>query len=96
MSGPAVLRWPLPGRVVDETGQPIACPVCGSQERLLLGLDLDDHSDAPSYMGCHGGHSWAEERMPRRLGALLLADILDIEPGLLAHLDDLQREHGAG
>lgn len=96
MSTPAVLRWPMPGRVVDQAGQVIACPTCGVEERLLLGLDLDDHSDAPSYMSCRSGHSWAEVGMPRRLGALLLADMLDIEPGLLAHLEELQREHGAG
>lgn len=96
MSEPAVLRWPLPGRVVDQDGRPIACPQCGAADRLLLGMDLDDHTDAPSYMSCRSGHSWAEERMPRRLGVLLLADILDIEPGILARIDDLQRAHGAG
>lgn len=96
MTTPPVLRWPMPGRVVDQAGHLIACPVCGALEHLVLGMDLDDHSDEPSYMACPGGHTWPEERLPRRLGALLLADILEAEPGLLAELEALQREHGAG
>lgn len=96
MSEPPVLRWPMPGRVTVGRGEALACPVCGAVERLVLGMDLDDQSEEPSYMTCPGGHTWAEGRLPRWFGALLLADILDIEPGILAHLDDLQREHGAG
>lgn len=95
MSVPA-LRWPIPGRAVDQAGQVIACPTCGADERLLLGMDLDDRSDAPSYMSCRSGHSWPEAGMPRRLGAQLLDEILDLEPGLLAHFDELQRVHEAG
>ncbi|MFF4836574.1 hypothetical protein [Streptomyces sp. NPDC001315] len=94
MSTPPVLRWPMPGRVLGIDGQLIACPTCGAGEALALGMDLDDHTDAPSYMSCQAGHSWAEERLPRRLGAELLATILDIEPGLLGSLDELRDVHG--
>lgn len=93
MTEPTVLRWPMPGRVTVGRGETLACPVCGAVERLVLGMDLDDRSEEPSYMACPGGHTWAEGRLPRWFGALLLADILDIEPSIL---DDLQREHGAG
>ncbi|MFF2511682.1 hypothetical protein [Streptomyces sp. NPDC058086] len=95
MSEPTVLRWRLPFAPVDGAGRPVVCPTCGVGERLVLGMDLDDHSDEPSYMTCPSGHSWLDERFTRKYGALFLADILDAEPGLLAHLDDLQREHGA-
>lgn len=94
MSTPPVLRWPLPGRAVDEAGVLIACPTCGAADRLLLGMDLDDQTDDPSYMSCGSGHSWAEPRMPRRLGALLLAEVLDIDPSILGHLDELRDVHG--
>ncbi|MEV8036733.1 hypothetical protein [Streptomyces sp. NPDC086182] len=95
MSEPIVLRWPLPAAPVDGAGRPVVCPVCGTGEGLVLGMDLDDHSDAPSAMACPSGHSWFEERFPRRYGALLLADVLDAEPGLLADLALMQRMHEA-
>ncbi|MGW3024506.1 hypothetical protein [Streptomyces sp. NPDC001221] len=88
MSTPVVLRWPLPDWVIAEAG--VACPVCGATARLLLGMDLDDHSDAPSYMACPAGHQWAEAGLPRRLGALLLADILEADPSILGRLDELR------
>lgn len=94
MSTPPVLRWPIPGRAVDEAGQLLACPACGAADRLLLGMDLDDQTDAPSYMSCRNGHSWAEARLPRRLGALLLAEILDLDPSILGRLDELHDVHG--
>lgn len=94
MSTPPVLRWPLPGRVLGTDEQLIACPTCGADEALALGMDLDDHTDAPSYMSCRAGHSWAEERLPRRLGAELLADILDVDPSILGRLDELRDVYG--
>ncbi|MEV6833612.1 hypothetical protein AB0N17_03615 [Streptomyces sp. NPDC051133] len=92
MSTPAVLRWPLPDWVIAEAG--IACPACGTRARLILAMDLDDRSDEPSYMACPAGHQWAEKRLPRRVGAELLAEVLDAEPGLLGSLDELRREYG--
>jgi hypothetical protein len=84
----------MPGRVLGENSRPIACPTCGADDRLLLGMDLDDRSEAPSYMSCGNGHSWAEKGMPRRLGALLLAEVLDLDPSLFGRLDELQDAHG--
>lgn len=95
MSTPPVLRFPLPLAPVDGAGRPVVCPVCGTGERLLLGVDLDDHSDEPSHMTCPAGHSWLDDRLTRKYGALLLAAVFDAEPGLFAHLDVLQRAYGA-
>lgn len=94
MSAPVVLRWPLPVGSVDGLGQPFACPDCGTVEGVLIAMDLEDHSDAPSTMGCPQNHTWLEERLPRHVGASLLADILDIEPALLGRLEELQGVHG--
>lgn len=94
MTTPVVLRWPIPEAIRCADGQIIACPTCGGVVPLVLAMDLDDHSDAPSAVTCPEGHAWFEERLPRHWGALLLAELLDIEPGLFAHLEDLQHVHG--
>lgn len=97
MSTPPVLRWPMPGPFVDHTsGRVIECPTCRETERLVVAMDLDDHSEGPSYITCPGGHTWPEAGLPRRLAALLLAEIFEAEPSLFAHLEELQRVHGAG
>jgi hypothetical protein len=93
-SQPPVLRWPLPGPSIGVTGQPVVCPECGERERLLIGLDLDDHSDEPSFMACPAGHRWLEAGMPRHIGAQLLADAFDIDPSLYGRLDELRDVHG--
>lgn len=94
MSSPAALRWPLAGLSLDVTGRPIACPECGVREGLLLGLDLDDRSEDPSHMACPAGHRWLEPGMPRHVGAQLLPDVFESEPGLFAHLNELRDVHG--
>ena len=72
MGSPVVLRWPLPRGAVDGFGQPFACPQCGTVDGVLIAMDLEERSDAPSVMGCPDGHTWLEERLPRSFGALLL------------------------
>ncbi|MEU0069535.1 hypothetical protein ABZ027_08320 [Streptomyces sp. NPDC006332] len=94
MSTPPALRWPLPKPSFGVTGQPVACPECDARERLLIGLDLDDHSEDPSHMACPDGHRWLEPGMPRRIGAQLLADTLDADPSLYGWLDELRDVHG--
>jgi hypothetical protein len=94
MTTTAVLRWPIPEPIRCADGHVIACPTCGRMVRLVLAMDLDDHTDAPSAVSCPAGHAWFEERLPRRWGALLLAELLDAEPGIFAHLEELQRVHG--
>lgn len=96
MTEPAVLRCPLPGRVVISDA-PIACPTCGAADRLILGMDLDDRGDEPSYMSCPGGHTWAEERLPRWFSAGLLDEIFQVDPTLLGRLEEIramQEEQG--
>lgn len=96
MSTPPVLRWRLPFAPVDGSGRPVVCPVCGVGEGLVLGMDLDDHSDEPSYVTCPAGHEWLDGRLTRRYGAQLLAAVFESEPGLFAHLDELRRTFGEG
>ncbi|MHC3471215.1 hypothetical protein ACYF6T_21310 [Streptomyces sp. 7R007] len=96
MSATPVLRWPMPGPFVDHTsGCVIECPTCRETERLVVAMDLGDHSGEPSYITCPGGHTWPEAGLPRRLAALLLAEVFEAEPGLLADLEALQRVHGS-
>jgi hypothetical protein len=54
-------------------GAPVVCPVCGQADGLTLIIDSADFSEAASYMRCDDGHQWAEPRVPRRIGAELLA-----------------------
>jgi hypothetical protein len=89
MSEPVVLRWPLPGITTVE-GVLITCPECGAEDRLALGMDLDDRSDGPAYMSCQQGHLWAEERFSRRIAGEFLDEMLQLDPTLLGHLDDLR------
>lgn len=96
MSTPPILRWPLPGPALGVTRQPVVCPECGAREGLLIGLDLDDHSDEPSHMACPNGHRWLEAGMPRRIGAELLADVFDLDPGLYGRLEELRQVYGGG
>lgn len=98
MTTPAVLRWAMPGPFVDHTtGRTVSCPECRLTERLVVPMDLDDvDSDEPSYITCPGGHTWAEAGLPRRLAALILAEILDAEPSILGRLEELRREHESG
>jgi hypothetical protein len=86
----------MPGPFVDHTsGRTVACPECGLTERLIVRMDLDDvDSDEPSRMSCPDGHQWTEKGLPRRLGALILAEVFDTEPGLLGSLEELRREYG--
>ena len=91
MKAPVVLRWPLPDIAESHLA---ACPACGTRSSLTLAMDLDDRSDAPSYMTCPQGHTWAEDSFPRRLAAELLDDILQVYPDLLGWLDDLREMQG--
>lgn len=92
MGAPVVLRWPVPDDLVARFE--VACPQCGATRRLLLGMDLEDRSDAPSVMGCPDGHTWLEERVPRSFGASLLAEILDADPVIVGRLEELQGMYG--
>jgi hypothetical protein len=56
-----------------KSGEPIVCPVCGQHGDLTLVIDSQDFSEAPSVMKCDDMHQWSEPRVPRRLGAELLA-----------------------
>ncbi|MFJ4623057.1 hypothetical protein [Streptomyces sp. NPDC088812] len=96
MSEPVVLRWQMPAPIRGAGGRVAACPECGLMVRLILAMDLDDHSDEPSYLTCPGGHTWPEAAIPRRLGALLLAEILESDPGLYGRLDELREIYGNG
>jgi hypothetical protein len=89
MTEPVVIRWPIPDHAVLASG-PITCPTCGGDESLTLAMDLHDRSDDPSYMSCPVGHIWAEERFPRIFAAELLDEILQIDPSILGHLDELR------
>lgn len=89
MSEPVVLRWPLLGRTTVE-GVLIVCPECGAEDRLTLGMDLDDRSEGPAFMACPEGHLWAEERFSRRLAGEFLDEILQLDPTLLGQLDALR------
>lgn len=51
----------------------IVCPVCGQDEDLTLIIDSKDFSEGASFMRCDDGHRWAEPRVPRRIGAELVA-----------------------
>lgn len=51
----------------------IECPQCEQYDDLTLIIDSDDYSETASYMRCDAGHTWAEPRFPRRMGAELLA-----------------------
>ncbi|MEU3546287.1 hypothetical protein [Streptomyces longwoodensis] len=96
MSTPAVVRWAMPGPFTAPDGRVIACPQCQATERLVVGMDLDDvDSPEPSWLSCPAGHAWPEAGLPRGTAALILAEVLDAEPGLLASLDELRREYGA-
>lgn len=95
MSTPAVLRWAMTRPFVDQAGQVIACPTCGAVQRLVVGMDLDDvGSDEPSWLTCPAGHTWAAAGLPRGLAALILAEILDADPSVLGHLEELRRMYG--
>jgi hypothetical protein len=96
MSTPPVLRWAMPGRFVDHTtGRIVACPECRATERLVVGMDLDDvGSDEPSWLSCPSGHTWSEAGLPRGLAALILAEVLDADPSVLGHLDELRDVYG--
>nr|WSY53809.1 hypothetical protein OG999_29320 [Streptomyces sp. NBC_00886] len=96
MSTPVALRWPMPGPFADHTtGRVVACPECRVMHRLVVDMDLDDvDCGEPSRITCPAGHEWLEAGLPRRLAALILAEVLDAEPGLLANFEALQREHG--
>lgn len=94
MTAPVVLRWPMPGPIRGVGGHVVACPECYLTVRLVLAMDLDDSSDEPSYLTCPGGHTWPEPAVPRRLAALLLAEVLAADPSLLGHLDELRDVHG--
>jgi hypothetical protein len=56
-----------------KAGVLVACPVCGQDDDLTLIIDSDDFSESASFMRCDDGHQWAEPRVPRRIGAELLA-----------------------
>ncbi|KUN03957.1 hypothetical protein AQI95_21190 [Streptomyces yokosukanensis] len=54
-------------------GQAIACPVCGQDDDLTLIIDSQDFSETAALLRCDDAHQWAEPRVPRRIGAELLA-----------------------
>ncbi|MFI5684662.1 hypothetical protein [Streptomyces sp. NPDC051636] len=85
------MPWPSSG----EAGQRIACPQCDATHPLVVAMDLDAaDSQEPSWLTCPNQHTWAEAALPQSMPALLFAAILDAEPGLFAHLDELRREYG--
>lgn len=59
--------------VLVKGGEVVECPVCGQYDDLTLIIDSDDFSESASFMRCDDGHQWAEPRVPRRIGAELLA-----------------------
>lgn len=65
---------------MEHGGVPVACPVCGQDEELILIIDGGDFSETPSFMRCDDGHQWAEPAIPRRLGAELLAGKAEDSP----------------
>lgn len=68
---------------LSRSGVPIVCPVCGQHDDLTLVIDSQDYSEAASFMRCDDGHQWAEPRVPRRLGAELLASKARNNPGAI-------------
>ncbi|MDX2708085.1 hypothetical protein PV350_35360 [Streptomyces sp. PA03-6a] len=75
-------RFELPVELEDANdGTVIGCPECGETFPLVLGIDSGDASDAPSYLTCPAGHTWAEPRCPRRLGGAILDALFRDNPG---------------
>lgn len=73
-----IAEMPMPP--LFKGGEIIACPVCGQDEELTLVIDSQDFSETAALMKCDDGHQWAEPRVPRRIGAELLARIQRTRP----------------
>ncbi|MDV9168744.1 hypothetical protein R6V09_01120 [Streptomyces sp. W16] len=73
--------------VLVKDKQVVECPVCGQFDDLTLVMHSDDFSEDPSTMFCDDRHEWLEPRVPRRLGAELLAAKVRNSPETVVRAD---------
>ncbi|WP_406462310.1 hypothetical protein OH768_44165 [Streptomyces sp. NBC_01622] len=73
--------------VLVKDKQVVECPVCGQFDDLTLVMHSDDFSEDPSTMLCDDRHEWLEPRVPRRLGAELIAAKLRNSPEMVVGED---------